>query len=171
CAWQTPREEAYPRSFRSCKRILCFGPKNRAHATLVGVPAMVRARACDLLCREEASLDDEALERAHPAVPVRRVAAQTDLVDEPALKLRPWKTEALDDGERHREGAALPRGFEHELAVSPRQRGGSRHAGDLGPRARAHGRAVPIMESRVTSFASSASSRPGAAGGGPGRTR
>ena len=77
----------------------------------------------------------------------------------------------MHDGERHAEHAPLPRRVEDQLTVLARERSRTRHPLHLGPNELAHSRATPIIASRVTVVASSASVAPPVPAGRSGTTR
>ncbi len=127
-------------------------------------------------------LDDETLERGEPLAIVRlrlvrvRVARRgADRVDQALLELRPGERALAVKRDRNAERAALPRIGEHELSVLPRQRDLPAHAGDRGVDLCAHrgdcGLVTPIMQSRVTSLASSSSPIPSVPAGRSGSTK
>ena len=118
-------------------------------------------------------LDHEPLERGEPAIVVRRAGACPDLGDQALLELSPRDPKALDDAERHAERSSLPRRFEDELAVAARKGRRARHLRDLGGGTSLdrHGRAVPIIASRVRRDASASASSPSVPAGRSGRTR
>src|SRR6202023_1453806 len=101
-----------------------------------------------------------------PAFPVGTAGLGRYGLDELAPERFPVAAErVLDDRGGEREHRALPGCLEGQLAVP---------AGQVHPRQaqlRAHSRATPIIESRVTSPASSASVMPSVPGGRSGRTR
>ena len=84
-----------------------------------------------------------------------------------------------DDAERQAEHPPLPRRFEHELAVPARKGRRPTHLRDLrahdnrrgNPLPGRHGRAVPIIASRVTRVASASWPSPSVPAGRSGRTR
>src|SRR5262249_21122356 len=103
------------------------------------------------------------LQRAQPVLVVApRPAAGVRLPvgdpgDQRRLELRPGERAGVVEGDRHAEGAALPRLGEHQLAVRPGRRGRTVH----GERGR-HGAATfatPTRASRVISGTSSSSER------------
>src|SRR5205823_5960349 len=121
--------------------------------------------------RQQARAGDEVFEGEGAAVPVRATGVIADDGDQPLAKWLAVAAEArLDDGSGQTENPGLPRSVEDELAVAPRRGGGAvdvklqRHRG-------AHNLATPIIESRVTSAASSSSVRPSVPGGRSGSTR
>src|SRR5579871_5796912 len=149
------------------------------------VPDHLHARL-DLPLGEQPPLQQQPLERGEPALVVAPLAALVgaalpggDLGDQRLAEPLPGERLPLGERERDPEGAALPGGGEHELAVRARRR---RRPGGLlrersGERARAahlprrRGRPVPIIESRVTSAASSCSERPSVPAGRSGSTK
>src|SRR5262249_40860983 len=126
---------------------------------------------------------EQLLEGVQPALVVARGLALAlgvgDLGDQLRLELAPLEAVVVAHRHGHPEDAALPRLVEHELAVLPRQRGGALHIGDLTPPDRSHpaagaGRpptATPIIASRVTKPASSASLSRSVPAGRSGSTR
>lgn len=85
-------------------------------------------------------------------------------------KLLPCRAGALEHDDAHPERAPLPRLLEDEFAVVARQRRRGSEPG-VGRGEPAHGTAVPIMQSRVTSAASCSSSRSSLPAGRSGSTR
>src|SRR5439155_22197998 len=95
-----------------------------------------------------------------------------DLGDKAKAELVPSQAKRFDDADRHRQRASLPGCGEDQLAVAARERDAPAHVDDLrSNRAVAHGRATPIIASRVTSLAKSSSIIPSVPCGRPGRTR
>src|SRR5205085_9328751 len=107
--------------------------------------------------RRSGPLQDQALERNRPAVPVRAFRLGRDRHDEVLAKRFPITVEArLDDRGAQAEHARLPRRLEDEFAVPARRSGGTVYVEQLG----VHSRATPIIESRVTTSARASSDRP-----------
>src|SRR5262249_56179790 len=107
-----------------------------------------------------------------------------DPVDEVGRHRAPGEAGLVAHRHGHAEDAALPRLVEYQLAVLSRQRRDALHVGDLPARDRLHRRlrhrpaaagglttATPIIASRVTSAASSASPRRPVPAGRAGSTR
>src|SRR5207245_1415739 len=98
----------------------------------------------------------ELLERNSPAVPVRAVRLGRYRRDQLLAKRLAVTVEArLDDCGTQPEYARLPRRLENELAVASRGSGDTVGVDQVG----VHSLATPIIESRVTSSASSTSDR------------
>ena len=130
--------------------------------------------ACDPICLSMASSSirpastTRRLERDRPAVPVRAIRLGCDRRDELPAKRLPIAVEArLDDRCAEAEHPRLPRRLEDEFTVPSRRSGGTVDVEQLG----VHSRATPIIESRVTSAASSSSDRPSVPAGLSGTTR
>lgn len=100
--------------------------------------------------------DRERLEGRGPRLVIRTARVRGDGRDELLAEVFPLQTESLDERDGHRQCSAFPRRGEDQLAVVAGERGLSLHVRDRGVEC-AHRRATPIIESRVTSSASSAS--------------
>src|SRR5205823_13070837 len=102
-----------------------------------------------------------------------------DVVDEGVPEAAPWVHSLLVERDGDAKCAPLPRSLEDELAVASGERGVALHVRDVGIGLGGHGQrarageltfTTPIMESRVTSFASSSSARPSVPAGRSGST-
>ena len=116
----------------------------------------------------EPGAHDELLEGGRPAVPVLALRLGRDRGDELLTERFAIALEArLDDGGRETEHARLPRRVEDELPVAA---WGSRGAVDV-QQIGFQRRATPIIESRVTSAASSSSDNDSVPAGRSGTTK
>src|SRR5262245_59422858 len=171
---------------RAMARLL-FAERISEH--VVAASALELARALGDRGRvEQALVGEELLECGEPPLVVARRLALAlgvrDLVNEMGLELAPREAGLVAHRHSHAEDASRPRLVEYQLAVLSRQRRGALHVGDLPARDRLHRRlchrpaatggfttATPIIASRVTSAASSASPRRSVPAGRSGSTR
>src|SRR6476619_1135330 len=67
-------------------------------------------------------VDNHGFKCGAPAFVIRALRVLGDLGHQPVAKLVPWQAKRVDEGERDRQSACLPRRFEDELAVVAGQR-------------------------------------------------
>ena len=114
--------------------------------------------------RGQIQVDDHGFECRAPAFVIRALRVRGDLVHQPVAELVPWQAELVDEGDRDRQRARLPRRIEDELAVVAGQR-------CVVERRIGHSRCTPIIESRVTIPASCSSDMSSVPSGRIGSTR
>jgi hypothetical protein len=125
----------------------------------------------EVFLTDHAEVDDHLGERDRPRFVIGARRIGVDGGDEALPKLVPVEPAQLYDGERHAEDPPLPRRVEDELTVLARECSRTRHLLHLGSHERTHSRATPIIPSRVTVAASSASVAPPVPAGRSGTTR
>src|SRR5438270_9642693 len=119
----------------------------------------------------DAELHDEGLQGDGPALVIRTVGIGGYGLDEVTAEEVPRQPQALDESHGQGQRPRFPRRREDQLAVVARKGAGAVHEGHVVGQFCSQSRCTPIMESRVTTPASSSSVIPSVPAGRSGRTR